>query len=844
MTAAQIAALRGISLDTFRLLQRERSLTPEEICSMPQKMLLRALDKALHPKPDHPDEALRFRLMQMQDENGYIPPAGLIRAREHVRSMIAAEERRSPQAAGISRSSWSWIGPGNIGGRVRSIVIHPTTPATMFLGSVSGGIWKTTNAGASWQVVNDFITNLAVSTLLMDPTNPSVLYAGTGEGFYNADGIRGAGVFKSTDGGTTWSQLSSTANSSWYYVNRLAASPDGTVLLAATRSGIWRSTDGGITWSRVSTATDILDLEFNPVDGNYAIASGYAGRALYSTNGGATWSPASGIPTLSFFGRVEVAYAPSNPNIVYASVSQEGGEVWKSTDGGQSFSRVNVGNNFLASQGWYDNAVWVDPINPNIVIVGGIDLWRSLDGGATLTKISQWFMAPLSAHADQHFLIAHPSFNGTGNTTVFVGNDGGIYKTDNIYTVSGATGWQELNNNLGITQFYGAAGNTITNTIVGGTQDNGTLLYTGNSETWNEMFGGDGGWCAADPTDPSYLYGEYVYLYIHRSTNGGLTSSYIYSGITDAGKTANFIAPFILDPNNATTLLAGGRSLWRTADSKAPTPSWTAIKPSIGSNISSIAVAKGNSNMIWVGHNNGDVYMTTSGSSDAPSWTQVDTNSPGLPNRIVTRITMDPSDSNTVYLTFGGFSADNVYRSANAGTSWSDITGSGATGLPDVPIRSLVIHPTNTSWLYAGTEVGVFASENSGSTWFVPHDGPANVSVDELFWMGTTLVAATHGRGLFTTPTAASTPPSLTITLSKSTYSTGDTLTATEFRLRNPNTSPTQVKIRVWLKVPAVGDINLIDIGGDGNFYLPANVDSNLGPLSLITITSAFPPRG
>jgi photosystem II stability/assembly factor-like uncharacterized protein len=740
MSDAEVAALRGISVETVKLLHTQRGMLNSEICGLSEAKLKRAINKAHHPKPDHPGEAVAFRNLQLQDEKGFIPADGFINAKKHIDLMASF----APLTGGIDRNSWEWIGPGNIGGRIRAIVIHPTNPNKMWIGSVSGGIWETTDGGASWLPVWDFMPNLAISTMVMDPTNSNVMYAGTGEGFFNVDAIQGAGVFKSTDGGTSWSQLTSTANSSWYYVNRLAMSPNGATLLAATSSGIWRSTDGGSTWSRRAT-TRTLDVDFHPTDSSRAVASGsYGNNVYYSTDGGVTWSTATGLPSLGWLNRVELAYAPNAPTTVYASINQNSGEIWKSTNGGASYTRVNTGDSFLGSQGWYDNIIWIDPTNANTVIVGGIDLWRSTDGGTTLTKISRWQNSPISAHADHHAIVAHPNFNGSSNKTVFFGNDGGIYKADDVYTVAGTSGWQELNNNLGITQFYGAAGNVSSGVIVGGTQDNGTLRYSGGTETWTEMFGGDGGFCAADPSEPNYFYGEYTNLQIHRSTNGGDSSSYIYTGIADAGSNANFIAPFILDPNNPNTLLAGGASLWRSTNVKASTPSWTAIKSSVGSNISAIAVAKGDSNTIWVGHNNGNVYKSTNGGAN---WTQVDT---GLPDRYVMRITIDANNHNIVYVTFGGFSSDNVWRSANAGLTWTDITGSGGTGLPDAPVRSLVIHPTNPAWLYVATEVGIFVSEDTGATWHLPHDGPATVSVDELFWMGgTTLVAASHGRGLF-----------------------------------------------------------------------------------------------
>jgi photosystem II stability/assembly factor-like uncharacterized protein len=608
------------------------------------------------------------------------------------------------------------------------------------------------------------MANLAIACLVMDPTNPNVIYAGTGEGFQNGDAVRGAGIFKTSDGGTNWAQLSSTTSSSFHYVNRLAICPTNSlVILAATPAGIFRSADGGTSWTNGNNS-EVLDIQFHPTDGSQCVAGGRNGNAFYSLDGGFTWNAATGLPavtTPSYGGRVELAYAPSASYMVYASVDNNSGEIYISYDGGQSYSLASIGYNYMGAQGWYDNCLWVDPTNPFNLVVGGVDLWLSADGGSTFTKISDWRFAPSSAHADHHVIVSQAGFNGVNNTTVFFGDDGGVYSATNIYTVSTVDGWTALNNNLGITQFYGAAGNPTSGTIVGGAQDNGTLRYTtgGGAQGWTAMFGGDGGFCASDPADTNYFYGEYVYLQIHRSTDGGASSSYIFSGIGDAGgvadpdaggpnppdSTANFIAPFILDPNNSTTMLAGGLSLWRSGDVKDPTPIWTAIKPSTGELISTIAVAPGNSDILWVGHNDGSVYFTTNGTAGSPTWNQANLGVPNLPARYCTRLAIDPHNANWVYATFGGFSSGNVWRTTNSGATWTDLSGS----LPSAPVNSLVIKPSDSSSLYVGTEVGIFASSDGGASWSPSNDGPANVAVDELFWMGNTLVAATHGRGCF-----------------------------------------------------------------------------------------------
>ncbi len=757
LTAAELAARRGLTPDEWRALQRAGDLSPEALCTLSDEALEEAVGEAAHAKPDHPGEAVTFRNLQLQDENGQIPPDALPRAAKQLAQMRLAQQANPPPAAGLASGGWQWLGPGNIGGRVRALVVHPTDPNRMWVGSVGGGIWATTNAGTTWAPVDDFMANLAVATLAMHPADPTTLYAGTGEGFYNSDGLRGAGVFKSVDAGVHWAQLPATNTSSWYYVNRLAIHPAVTqTLLAATGSGLWRTVDGGTNWTQVSAAAlGILDVDFDPTNGNRAVAGGWSAQAWYSVDGGQTWNSATGLPTAgaAWSARVELAYAPSSPGTVYASVNVNSGEIWKSIDGGQSYTRVSTGFNYLGSQGWYDNIIWVDPANANLVVVGGIDLWRSVNGGGTLTQISQWQQAPASAHADNHAIVPVLGY-GAANHTLLIGNDGGLYRANDI-TASPVV-WQALNNTFGVTQFYGAAGNAATGVIVGGTQDNGTLRYSGNPEGWTAMFGGDGGFSAADPTDSNYFYGEYVYLQIHRSTDGGVSAGYIDTGLTDATNPtpcANFIAPFILDPNNPNTLLGGGCSLWRSVNAKAPAPTWAVIRSGTSGNpISAIAVAPGHSNLIWVGYNNGDVYTTTTGTSATPTWTQVDTNGVGLPGRYVARITLDPADANRAFVTFGGFSAGNVWGTPDGGLTWTNLSGTGGTALPSAPVRSLVLNPNVPNWLYAGTEVGVFTSEDGGATWHLPQDGPANVSVDELFWLdANTLVAVTHGRGLYLT---------------------------------------------------------------------------------------------
>jgi photosystem II stability/assembly factor-like uncharacterized protein len=764
LTDERLARYWGETVDTIQRLHFERSLDNEHLAIIPPSKFQRAVWRLSNPKASHPGEALKWRALRHRDENGKIAPNGLVNAirqreahtKRQGRGVIAGlpvgpddlrPQAAANQRAGITPGGWTSIGPGNIGGRTRALLVDPANPNTYFLGSVAGGIWRSTNAGLSWTPLSGFSSNLAVSTMAFNPALPGAIYAGTGEGFYNIDAIQGAGIFVTLDNGNTWTQIPSTNNPNFYFVNRIAVSADGSTVLAATDTGLFRSTDAGQTWSTPTGGVGIrmLDADFHPTDSARCICSTDGGRVFVSTNGGAAFTASTGLSSTNgfFFERTEVCYATANPNTVYAAIDRANGTVFRSTDGGASFTQ-RTQFSYLSGQGWYNNIIWAgDPSNVDRVIVGGLDLWRSTDGAGSFQQISVWFQAPNSAHADHHFVCTPPTYNGTTDQTLLFGNDGGIYRGNNVFA---SNTWTELNNTLSITQFYGGAANPTTNVVYGGTQDNGTLRFTPGtnaSENWTTPFGGDGGWCAADPTDPNYFYGEYVYLQIHRSTNGGASASFIDTGIGDAGFNANFIAPFVLDPSNPNRLLAGGARLWRSNNVKAGFPTWAAIKPIAADYISAIAVNPKNSDQVWVGHNNGDLYYAANATATTPTWVKMDGTT--LPNRYLERIAVDPKDGKIVYVSFGGFSTGNLWKTTNTGSTWGNIHGT----LPSAPINGLAIHPTNTTWLYAGTEVGVYASDNSGTSWSPTNEGPVNVSVDELFFTQGKLTAVTHGRGMF-----------------------------------------------------------------------------------------------
>ncbi len=807
---------RGLTLGQLQQMQLDHGLSNRAVCELSVGGLRRLLWKL--DNPDRPRAREAFKRLQETDETGGVPPramqnalrqldsararavkpavAGIPCGREVAASALApapappgAPSLRAQGAGIASRAGWVAIGPGNVGGRTRSIVIHPRNSDVIWAGSVGGGVWRTDNGGRHWQPVDDMMANLAVSCMVMDPKSAERIYAGTGEGYSNVDAIRGAGIFRTVDG-SHWAQLPATSGEEFRFVNRLATSKSGTVLLAATTEGIHRSTDRDrMAWSSPLPGIRIGCVVFDPGNSRRAVAGGLRnGRAYFTRDGGRTWNEATAAP---WSGRVELTYSVHNPDIVYASVEMTSGEIWRSTDGGKSYVRMGgrnangVAANFLGGQGWYDNTIWAgDPTDSDLVLVGGIDLWRSTNGGDTLRRISSWQESE-SAHADHHVIVSHPDYDGTGNRQVFFGNDGGVYRAANARTVGRdrdrhVQGWTRLVNNYAVTQFYGVAGNAASGTIIGGAQDNGTLAFTpaAGSQVWREILGGDGGFVAADPGDPQVFYGEYIHLNLYRNTDGAtsdqlfwenyISGSFYNDAIAPHGdwdwkpapftipdaksQNALFIAPFILDPNHADRLLAGGLDLWRTNDAKTPNtntsgPSWASIKRGVGSNISAIAVAAGDSDLIWVGHVNGEIYRTTDGTADRPSWQLIGESgaNPLRARRYCTRIVIDLRRHDTVYVTFSGYREGNVWKTTDGGTKWSNLGGS----LPEAPVRCLAIHPRKSRFLYLGTEVGVFTSEDSGANWSPTNEGPTNSPIYDLTWMGETLVCATHGRGMF-----------------------------------------------------------------------------------------------
>lgn len=715
---------------------------------------------------DFPSDAAVWRQRRYEDEHGRIPPRAWQTALE-ARERTVAASALMPAAGGVARGAWVERGPSNVAGRSVALVIDPRNTQHVFAGSVSGGLWRSTNAGTTWSLVDGWWANLSVGALTMDPSNPDVLYVGTGEGFYSlahplrsfSHFVRGAGVLKSTDGGQTWTLLPATT--SWQAVTRIAVSPtDSSLLLASRRpGGIARSTDGGQTWTDVAPADTSYQVAFDPNDATKVVAhlapaSVQSHRVVTSTDAGLTWQPAvSGLNSVAGENsRIELCYARSSPGVVFASVGGSG-SVWRSADGGRTW--VQRGSGTGAS--YYYNCIWVDPTNENLVVVGALHIRRSSNGGNSFSQISNGYIMTVEPHPDVHAIVNDPGYNGTSNRKVYFATDGGLHVANDILAAaSGGNGWRDLDVSMHSTQFYAAAGHATGDLVVGGAQDNGTLRVRGTSQTANLVFGGDGMQVQIDPTNASYVFGEYQWLGVFRSTNGGSSANSIFSGISDAGSasTANFVAPLRLDPNDSLRLYGGAARLWRTNNARAGNVAWSIVKADVGSLISAVAITPGSADVVYVGHNDGRVYRTTNGTAGSPTWVAMDDNGATnpLPNRVVTRLIVDPTTPTTVYATLGGFAADNVWCSNDRGGTWLAVTGTAPLALPPAPVYGLAVHPEDGSVLYAATEVGVFTSDDRGAHWSARNEGPANVVCEEITFMhgARRLVLATLGRGLWT----------------------------------------------------------------------------------------------
>ncbi len=685
----------------------------------------------------------------------------------HLEALEKAQTMRQEVLNDNSTPAWEFAGPVNIGGRFSDIEYDPVNPNIAYAGAATGGVFKSTDAGVSWTPVFDEQAVLPAGDIAVDPVNSSIVYVGTGEPNGGHNNFAGGGVYKSTNAGATWQRVGLENTVS---IGRVLVNPINPlhVYVAAVGSyfgpnperGVYRSDNGGATWSRVLYVSDscgAIDIIMDPVNPNNMMAAMWQrtrypnGGQLYgresgihkTTDGGNTWTvlgAANGLPNSSTtnVGRIGLSISNSSPNIAYAlytnGTTYSG--FFKTTNAGLNWTNANGGGlqNGFSTFSWYFGQVRVHPTNPDIVYVLDLEVMKSTNSGTSWSEISG------SVHVDQHALAFKP---GDPNS-LLLGNDGGIYRSSN-----GGSSFTKVAS-LPVTQFYEIGiDKTNPQRLYGGTQDNGTnRTTTGGLGDWASIYGGDGFYVIVDPTNPNIIYAESQNGALGKSTNGGASFSGATSGINSSEK-RNWSTPVIMDPNNNNVLYYGTNKVYRTTNAAS---SWTAASPDLTNGnqarlgtVTTIAVAKTNSNIIIAGTDDANVWVTTNNGSN---WTKV---SASLPYRWVTRVAFDPTNDNIAYVTYNGLKwkdpQPHVFRTIDRGQTWQDISSN----LPDAPVNAFDIDPLRPNVLFVGSDVGAYVSFNSGGLWQFLGTGLPMVSVYDFKVHPTAnyLVAGTHGRSMY-----------------------------------------------------------------------------------------------
>lgn len=633
---------------------------------------------------------------------------------------------------GVYTKPWQSIGPspgyyssyGNISSRITTIQYDPVNPNIIYLGAAFGGVWKSTNGGDTWTPKTDNEVSLSSGSIAIDPTNTNIIYYGTGEATYSGASYYGRGLLKSTNGGESWTSYTSGLPSSTY-TSRIVIRPNNpTQLLAAMgTSGLYRSTNSGVNWTQIISGR-CDDIIFSPSgDTAYTVGSGVGYRI--SVNGGVTFTSNA---SLTMGTRNHIAICKSFPNILYyANYASPNITVFKSTDAGNTFTQVSVGTNFSGSQAWYDFYMHVNPFDPNYAYVGSIDIWRTTNGGTSFQNITNGYSGGY-VHVDQHNVAFHP----TNSNNMMCVNDGGVWRSTDR-----GTNWTNLNISLTLTQFYRIATEPNNgNHVMGGTQDNGTQRTLGTLN-YNLAFGGDGGEVCFHSQNSNYILGETQNNGVCRSTNNGVTWNSATTGLSGSGA---WVGPLISHPRDAGVFYTARAQVFKTTDWAA---NWSAISSGTSGTIRELAISKSSP----------EIMFATSGSQifkSTNSGTTFSNVTSGLPGRTITSVYVHPDSSDIVVITFSGFGGGHVYRSTNGGSSWQNISGN----LPDSPANDVLIFPlSNQTLFFAATDVGVFVSENYGSSWIELADGLPNTVAIHLDYNRTSkeIFIGTHGRGIYKT---------------------------------------------------------------------------------------------
>ncbi len=644
--------------------------------------------------------------------------------------------------------NWTQMGPFNPPplsngqprglGRIASLAFDPTNANIMYTGTPSGGIWKTIDGGNNWTNISNNLPSLGVSGIIV---TSSYILIGTGDRDNNdADGI---GVMKSTDGGQTW--VPSSTGMGNRTIHRMVLDPtNNNTVIVATSSGIYRSTDAGATWS-LRQAGNTFDLVFKPNDSNtlYAAITG-APTIVKSTDNGQTWnSLTTGFAPAAV--KAAIAVTPDDPDYLYV-VTAESGKftgLYRSTDAGASFVLRSNSPNLMdfsstgsgtGGHAWYNLDIAVDPTNKDVVYVGGVNIFKSTNGGSTWNINGHWTgfgTTSPTVHADNHILEYSPV-----NGKLYTGNDGGVYETSN-----GGVIWTIKSNGLNIGQIYKIGQSTLNKDLVlAGYQDNGTSVY--DNGNWSAIVGGDGMECIVDPTNTNIMYAETQRGSVRRSLNGGAFFTTITSSLPGEGP---WVTPYILDESDRNVMYVGYSDLWRNDNVRSST-NWTQVTSLLGSStIRVIEQSSANPDLLLFSRTDNKLYISTDATSIVPTFTQATLPIPQRPYAIETH----PTNENIIYIVL----LSRVYKSIDKGATWTNITGS----LPSGFNFNTIVYDKSFGGesLYLGTEAGVFYRDSTMNDWvdFSTNLPPVDITELEIYYdanrSNSRIRAATYGRGLW-----------------------------------------------------------------------------------------------
>jgi trimeric autotransporter adhesin len=796
---------------------------------------------------------------------GYVPYDRLWNALNYTESLKKGNANKVAALLWIERGPvYDSVGPSNgntragngyTAGRIRAVLVdtlNDPTGNTVFTGGVSGGLWKCTNflsGTPNWVAVNDFFDNLAVSSIAQDPTNPSIMYFATGEATSNADAVFGKGVWKSVDKGATWTLLPATAN---YIRNfKIVCDAAGNVYLAARltttpasqTAGLLRSKDKGVSWTNI-TPTGLVNSNCTDIEvtsnGKLHAAFGYLASTVqhrYTTDPAnvtpATWQASTGIrssATATQAVRMEIAAVVDTLYAITVNTSYNVDSCYKSVDGGATWTKQNT-NAFAAGlgsgQGWYNLTLAINPRNTAEIMMGGLDAYRSTNSGQTATRTTFWVTTAPYVHADHHFM---QWWHAGGENRILIGCDGGLFLSKD----GGAT-WIDRNRNLGIKQFYACAIHPAAGSdyLLAGAQDNGSHQLKNPGLSYSiEVTGGDGCFVHINQQNPQIQFTSYVYNQYRRSTNGGQT----WSAVNLSGSAGLFVNPFDYDDaQNIMYASNGTNSIRRWNDANTTTTSTTFTITDLGGGAASaFKVSPYTPNRVFIGSSNGrlvrlDNANTVTAANIAANVTNI--RGANFSGGNINCINTGTSD-NTLVAVFTNYGINNVFYSSDGGTSWSAIDGN----LPDMPVRWAVFEPGSDSKIILGTEAGIYQTDviNGSNTVWTPDPGFPSVRVTMLKVRASdnTVVASTHGRGLFTAQIPGTVAPEVRFVTASSAVTEGADVTTAGCRSYKDYT------VNVGLINPAVGDATVtytvqagntaaqgpdFDFTANGNFTTPSN---------------------